>query len=268
MLMLLASASSLGSLAACEDGGPWGCVEDGCPAPELSCAMLAESGACSSLFAELWSVPPADAGGGAVSSRCPRACGRCGRGAPRECTVSRLDARTIHPDALARTLMRAEAPLIIEHAPSTWRGTHWRETRRDGSISEEGDTSSDVGDASSEARGATSEEGDATSEEGDATSEEGYTTSEEGDATSGEGDSSIPEDVLADHGDVALMVVLEGGAYRGEAAPERQMTLSHYRRALAAGELPESAYVFYDVNDTSLPLAAKEFGEADRVEAR
>ena len=38
------------------DGGPWPCGEDGCPAPQVSCAMLSDM--CESPFAEVWDTPP------------------------------------------------------------------------------------------------------------------------------------------------------------------------------------------------------------------
>ena len=64
----------------CEDKGPWPCTEDGCPAPEISCAML--KGECGSVFKNVWSPPPAGVANDLVWVHCPATCGKCGEQAP------------------------------------------------------------------------------------------------------------------------------------------------------------------------------------------
>lgn len=39
------------------DAGPWLCVEQGCPAPTISCAMLAHNHACDRTFGDIWRWP-------------------------------------------------------------------------------------------------------------------------------------------------------------------------------------------------------------------
>ena len=57
---------------------------------------------------------------------------------------------------------------------------------------------------------------------------------------------SFPE-VLRAHAAVDVKVIEEGGRYRGEATKERTMPLAEYPRALSNQSLPDSAYVFDDV---------------------
>ena len=49
------------------------------------------------------------------------------------------------------------------------------------------------------------------------------------------------------HGAQSVKVIVEGGRYRGEATTEVQMGVAEYSAALHNGTLPESAYVFTDV---------------------
>ena len=64
----------------CEDKGPWPCTEEGCPAPEIGCAML--KGGCGGTFASVWSSPPAGVADDLVWVHCPATCGKCGEEAP------------------------------------------------------------------------------------------------------------------------------------------------------------------------------------------
>ena len=64
----------------CVDRPPVPCLEDGCPASELSCAWLAKNDGCPLRFSDLWSSLPA--GYEALSSlivqaECPASCGTC-----------------------------------------------------------------------------------------------------------------------------------------------------------------------------------------------
>jgi hypothetical protein len=64
----------------CVDRSPVPCLEDGCPAPELSCAWLAKNDACPLRFSDLWARLPS--GYEALSSllvktECPASCGTC-----------------------------------------------------------------------------------------------------------------------------------------------------------------------------------------------
>lgn len=61
----------------CADSGPWPCVEAGCPAPSVSCAVLRQ--ACGALFDEIWEgdLPEQRLRGRAVQDECPAACGVC-----------------------------------------------------------------------------------------------------------------------------------------------------------------------------------------------
>ena len=63
----------------CVDRPPVPCLEDGCPASELSCAWLAKNDGCALRFSDLWSNLPA---GEPISSlvvrtECPASCGIC-----------------------------------------------------------------------------------------------------------------------------------------------------------------------------------------------
>lgn len=60
----------------CVDGGPWACVEPGCPALPVTCAALAES--CAARFESIWTVlPDPRLLGVAVRDECPDTCGLC-----------------------------------------------------------------------------------------------------------------------------------------------------------------------------------------------
>lgn len=60
----------------CVDAGPWPCVEAGCPAPTVTCAILSQS--CSARFDSIWEVlPEPRLLGVAVRDECPDACGLC-----------------------------------------------------------------------------------------------------------------------------------------------------------------------------------------------
>jgi hypothetical protein len=60
----------------CVDGGPWACVEPGCPAPSVTCAILAQS--CAARFESIWKVlPDTRLLGVAVRDECPDTCGLC-----------------------------------------------------------------------------------------------------------------------------------------------------------------------------------------------
>lgn len=108
-LALLGMAACAG--ATCEDGGPWECAEDGCPAPTLDCSVLAGLGACASTFAEVWSRPPSATFEKEIAELCPRACGRC---APSECNIEQIDASALDPSAIASSLLGATAPRLLK----------------------------------------------------------------------------------------------------------------------------------------------------------
>lgn len=65
---------------ACEDHGPWSCVEAGCPARQVTCSIL--SVACDVRFAEIWDKPPPGVADLLVEQACPLTCGRCISEAP------------------------------------------------------------------------------------------------------------------------------------------------------------------------------------------
>ena len=73
-------SSDVVEVVPCVDRSPVPCLEDGCPAPELSCAWLAKNDACPLRFSDLWAhLPP---GHEALSSllvktECPASCGTC-----------------------------------------------------------------------------------------------------------------------------------------------------------------------------------------------
>ena len=54
------------------DGGPWPCIEDGCPAPLVSCEILAPY--CSSVFADVFDRPPAGLGDTEIATFCRKTC--------------------------------------------------------------------------------------------------------------------------------------------------------------------------------------------------
>ena len=64
------------SVPPCADAGPWPCVEAGCPAPSVTCALLSQS--CGARFESIWEVlPEPRLLGVAVRDECPDACGLC-----------------------------------------------------------------------------------------------------------------------------------------------------------------------------------------------
>lgn len=64
--------------AACADGGPWACAEEGCPAPEVDCATL--STACGAHFSDIWTVLPTPAlRDRTVRDECKASCGECNK---------------------------------------------------------------------------------------------------------------------------------------------------------------------------------------------
>jgi len=67
--------------APCEDGGPWACLEDGCPATRsANCEFLKAS--CEKQWSQVWKqLPPGVDPSGAVWQSCPQTCGRCDGGA-------------------------------------------------------------------------------------------------------------------------------------------------------------------------------------------
>jgi hypothetical protein len=65
---------------ACVDRSPVPCLEDGCPASELSCAWLAKNDGCPLRFSDLWSSLPAGyepLSSLVVQTECPASCGTC-----------------------------------------------------------------------------------------------------------------------------------------------------------------------------------------------
>ena len=112
MAVLLAPIVSQ-QLFECSDAGPWECTIEGCPAPEVTCSILAEHGFCTTSFRDIWEPPPPGTATAIIHDRCPRACGRCGVEAPDECNFEQLVADTLTEDALAAAIQRAAAPLII-----------------------------------------------------------------------------------------------------------------------------------------------------------
>ena len=61
-----------------QDGGPWPCEEEGCPAAEIGCADLV--GDCDKLFDEVWQRPPEGLGGTFIWTRCAQTCSGGGWG--------------------------------------------------------------------------------------------------------------------------------------------------------------------------------------------
>uniref|UniRef100_A0A7S2JDY8 J domain-containing protein n=1 Tax=Haptolina brevifila TaxID=156173 RepID=A0A7S2JDY8_9EUKA len=62
----------------CEDGGPWPCHEEGCPAPTISCTELKND--CNRAFKDVFQSPPTDGGINGYTpiwSACKRTCKRC-----------------------------------------------------------------------------------------------------------------------------------------------------------------------------------------------
>ena len=108
--------AGLGSLLDCTDDGPWPCTEIGCPSDSIDCTALASLEYCDSPFSEIWTPPPSGTESAFVSSRCPRACGRCGVSSPDVCNVDHIDARSIHADELATALINSRRPLMIRNA--------------------------------------------------------------------------------------------------------------------------------------------------------
>jgi hypothetical protein len=106
-----------GNLMDCADAGPWACIVEGCPAPELGCVELAELGFCTSRFDEVWEPPPPGTKGALVAVFCPNACGRCGKFAPVDCNMQVINADTLSAASLADTLQVAETPIIIRTPP-------------------------------------------------------------------------------------------------------------------------------------------------------
>jgi ferredoxin-NADP reductase len=70
------SSPSRSISAPCRDAGPWLCVEDGCPAPTISCDILRS--ACRSRFSDIWStVPNASLQHALIADECRATCGEC-----------------------------------------------------------------------------------------------------------------------------------------------------------------------------------------------
>lgn len=65
------------SLSTCTDGGPWPCLEAGCPRPMVTCADLTahSRNVCNARFAHIWEHPPE--GVQEIWKVCPRSCGQC-----------------------------------------------------------------------------------------------------------------------------------------------------------------------------------------------
>ena len=59
----------------CVDRGPWPCTEAGCPARQVTCAIL--SAACFSQFSHIWNTAPSSVAELQVWQVCPMSCGRC-----------------------------------------------------------------------------------------------------------------------------------------------------------------------------------------------
>ena len=137
-------SSDVVEVVPCVDRSPVPCLEDGCPAPELSCAWLAKNDACPLRFSDLWaSLPP---GHEALSSllvktECPASCGTCTEsglraavsGAPLPWPTGVLRAPEQLPGDASSTLLAAaieaatvRGPLIITDAygaafrPEAW----------------------------------------------------------------------------------------------------------------------------------------------------
>jgi len=112
MIRLLAFVATA---AACTDGGPWACIEDGCPSPSLDCAALAGLGACTLTFGSVWSTPPDGLAAVDIAERCAGACGRC---APFDCNIDELDASGLDEAGYAAALLAARSPLMIRSGTS------------------------------------------------------------------------------------------------------------------------------------------------------
>ena len=124
MLAVLAYGAAVATLGAslldCNDQGPWPCTVEGCPAPLMSCVLLADLDFCSSLFADIWEPAPPGTTDVLIHERCPHTCGRCGVASPPECNMPTLDASELGPAKLAEALGRADAPVVIRGATVNW----------------------------------------------------------------------------------------------------------------------------------------------------
>lgn len=70
-------AKALGMAAMrCADGGPFACLEAGCPSDTINCSTLLAAGKCDKLFSTLWNTELA---GHRVGDKCRRSCGTCHR---------------------------------------------------------------------------------------------------------------------------------------------------------------------------------------------
>lgn len=98
-------SSSARAWMTCVDGGPWPCVEVGCPAPSVTCAILSQ--ACEARFDSIWEVlPDPRLLGAAVQDECPGVCGVCAerqRQIQSQCTLLSRDV-LVAADAARDTL--------------------------------------------------------------------------------------------------------------------------------------------------------------------
>ena len=71
----------------CLDAGPWPCAERGCPAPSISCRLLAQDGVCELRFSEVWEAPPAGLARTKIGEVCRRSCNTCDDDEARQCLI-------------------------------------------------------------------------------------------------------------------------------------------------------------------------------------
>ena len=64
-LALLVGGVAATEAVSCEDGGPWPCQEDGCPAPMVKCWNMRND--CNRAFSDVFAKPPDGLGGSAVA---------------------------------------------------------------------------------------------------------------------------------------------------------------------------------------------------------
>jgi len=66
------------SVTSCADAGPWVCLEPGCPAPQVDCAIL--STACASRFSDIWkTLPSPTLAHQRILDQCKASCGECNK---------------------------------------------------------------------------------------------------------------------------------------------------------------------------------------------
>ena len=98
-------------MSRCADGGPWPCLEPGCPASWISCHDHLKV-ACTGKFSDIWTLLPTTAlEGRRVAEECRKTCGECMEDGSADCE---LVAREILTTA---TPVDYEVQLLIFRLP-------------------------------------------------------------------------------------------------------------------------------------------------------